>query len=138
MSDQDTKMSDQDNKPLEASTAAAAPVESTEAAPAPAAELAATTEDASTKTEEEKPATDANESNTNEVSVLNPPKNMLRVKRDVGADGNTKANKFDPTVLKETSDPVQIRSQVHSPCLPRWFCDRKLTLPHLGSLLLQR
>ncbi|KAK7958245.1 La protein-like protein [Apiospora saccharicola] len=106
-------MSDQDTMPLEASTAAA-PVESTESAPAPAAEPASLTEDTSMKTEEDKSATDANESKTNEVSVLNPPKNMLRVKRDVGAqDSNTKANKFDPTVLKETSDPVQIRSQVH-------------------------
>lgn len=114
-------MSDQDTKPLEASTVAA-PVESTEAAPAPAAEPAATTEDASTKTEEDKSATDTNESKPTEVSVLNPPKNMLRVKREQGAqDSNTKANKFDPTVLKETSDPVQVRSQVRSSCLLQWF-----------------
>ncbi|KAK8080620.1 hypothetical protein PG997_008438 [Apiospora hydei] len=107
-------MSDQDTKPLEASTAAA-PVESTEAAPAPAAEPAVNAEETSAMDEDVKPAaTEANGDKTSVVSVLNPPKNMLRVKRDLGAqDGKTKANKFDPTVMEETSDPVQIRSQVH-------------------------
>ncbi|KAK8090872.1 La domain-containing protein [Apiospora phragmitis] len=120
-------MSDQDTKPLEASTVAA-PVESTEAAPATEPVVvseeasvkaendkpATTTEEAGAKTEDDKPVAETNGNKTSEVSVLNPPKNMLRVKRDFGAqDGNTKANKFDPTVLEETSDPVLIRSQVH-------------------------
>ncbi|KAK6827964.1 RNA-binding La domain-containing protein [Apiospora arundinis] len=125
-------MSDQETKPLEGSTVAA-PVESTEAAPAPVAEAAtkneqtdamavdekpaATTQEANAKTDDDKSAaapTETNDNQTNEISVLNPPKNMLRIKRDlIAQDGKTKANKFDPSVMEETSDPVLIRSQVH-------------------------
>lgn len=122
-------MSDQDTKPLEGS-AVAAPVESTEAAPAPVAEDVAMTEETNVQVEDAKPEATAeeasastqgdktaetNDNETREISVLNPPKNMLRIQRDlVEQDGKNKANKFDPTVLEESSDPVQIRSQVRS------------------------
>jgi hypothetical protein len=54
------------------------------------------------------------------VGIRNPPKNMLRVKRPDRNDAKEKANKFDATILKDSSDPKEIRDQVslNHPSLP--------------------
>ncbi|KAI0132204.1 La domain-containing protein [Xylariales sp. AK1849] len=48
------------------------------------------------------------------VSVRHPPKNMLGVKRpDRNQRDDRKQNKFDPSVMEDSSDPKTIRTQVH-------------------------
>jgi hypothetical protein len=103
-------MSDQEIKVVEG--AEAPKVESTEAKP--------TTADVETKAEEEKPVdaemVDAGKGDKAEnasVSVRNPPKNMLKVKRPDHSRKEEK-NKFDPSVLGDSSDPVEIRTQVNT------------------------
>ncbi|KAH8681310.1 hypothetical protein BX600DRAFT_429262 [Xylariales sp. PMI_506] len=70
----------------------------------------------SAKTDEEKPTEteDSSKTSNGAYSVRNPPPDMLRIKRpgkDEKEDG-VKKNKFDPSVLQETSDPKLIRDQV--------------------------
>lgn len=136
-------MADQETKPVE-NGAVAVPNEAPEVQPeAPTAEAvaeptAAATEDAMDVVEEaaDKPAEEpsAEEKPTEEApateeptegseakeasekpSTRNPPKNMLRVRRDLGiTDDKTKKNRFDPMALGESSDPELIRTQVNT------------------------
>lgn len=134
-------MADQETKPVE-NGAVAVPSEAPEVpTEAPAAEAvaepaAAATEDAMDVVEEatDKPAEEtpakeerAGGSENKEVSekpsTRNPPKNMLRVRRDLGiTDDKTKKNRFDPMALGESSDPELIRTQVAAvqPTIAPW------------------
>ena len=129
-------MADQETKPVE-NGVVAVPNETPEVqtenptAEAVAEPTAAATDDAMDVVEEaaDKPAEEpsaeeapakedpAEGSETKEASekpsTRNPPKNMLRVRRDLGiTDDKTKKNRFDPMALGESSDPELIRTQV--------------------------
>ena len=124
-------MADQETKPVENGAVAVpneAPEVQTEAptAEAVAEPTAAATEDAMDVVEEtadkpaeeapakEEPAESSEKKEASEKpSTRNPPKNMLRVRRDLGlTDDKTKKNRFDPMALGESSDPELIRTQV--------------------------
>ncbi|KAI1877185.1 hypothetical protein JX265_000041 [Neoarthrinium moseri] len=105
-------MSEQETKVPE--VAAAVDAQPTEAKAEPA-------EQKDTAMAETEKTTDAKDVETNDTkddkksfSVNNPPPNMLKVRRPSPNRGGRKdkSNKFDPSVLGETDDPVQIRGQV--------------------------
>lgn len=106
-------------------------VEPTAAAPEDAMDVVEETVDrpaeepsAEEKPTEEAPATEEPtegsevKETSEKPSTRNPPKNMLRVRRDLGiTDDKTKKNRFDPMALGESSDPELIRTQVSTPHL---------------------
>lgn len=57
-------------------------------------------------------ANDAAQVTSKEPSILNPPQNMLKVKRPEKIEKGKNQNKFDVSNQEETSDPVLIRRQV--------------------------
>jgi hypothetical protein len=134
MSDQETKVVEGADAPMVDPTDAEpttlkvegqADTENTEAIATEAAqpedgETTATTTTGPTSVDDDKPAepekaTDSNGDGKTEsasVSVRNPPKNMLGVRRPGKSKDDVEKNKFDPSVLGETSDPDAIRTQV--------------------------
>jgi len=104
-------MSDQDAKPVEA---VEVPAELTKTeATIEAVEVEGTT-DAPMTEEKTEAATAENKETETKKSAYQAPEGMLRVSGPKAADDKVFRNnvKFDPSVLPETDDPKQIRTQV--------------------------
>lgn len=109
-------------EPTEAATEDAMDVVE-EAADKPAEEPSIEKSTEETPAKEESAEGSENKEASEKPSTRNPPKNMLRVRRDLGiTDDKTKKNRFDPMALGESSDPELIRTQVTTiqPTLGKW------------------